>query len=198
MPVLYCQLKKILVGSVLGSLKEYTLSLGHWGWIVAIDVVYSVTGLVLDVSRTTDFPTWAWLAPLIVALVVAPFIAFHRLRLKRDDLMSVLDVRRKRKEIADKLAEFYISGDEIKQEIIKDGFSGDARALYRSWSEPLTAYFRDNPDELGQARLLSLVPRDDGLTINKVDLGDEEREGVYYLFVIQLNNLVKLADEFVR
>ena len=183
---------------VLASFKEYVLSLGHWGWIVAVDVAYSIVGFALDVSGVTNFPREAWLIPLIAALVIAPFIAFHRLRLKRDALRDALDARRKRKEVADKLAEFYVSGDKIKQEIIKDGFSGDALALHRGWSEPLMAYFRDNPDELGQARLLSLIPRDDSLIMNQVDLGNEEREGVYYLFVIQLNNLFKLVEEFAR
>jgi hypothetical protein len=183
---------------VLVSFKEYILSLGHWGWVVAVDVVYSVTGLVLDVSGVASIPTKAWLIPLIVALAIAPFIAFHKLRLKRDALQDTLDARRKRKKIADKLADFYITGDEIKREIVKDGFSGDAQALYKGWSEPLVAYFRANPDELGQARLLSLVPRDDSLIVHEVDLGDREREGVYYLFIIQLSNLFKLVEEFTR
>ena len=187
-----------MVKLVLASFKEYILSLGHWGWVVAIDVAYSVAGFVLDVSGATNFPTEAWLIPLIVALVVAPFIAFHKLKLKRDALQDTLDIRRRRKEIADKLAEFYISGDKIKQEIIKDGFGGDALALHRGWAEPLMAYFRNNPDELGQARLLSLIPRDDSLVMHEVELGDKEREAVYYLFIIQLNNLLKLVEEYAQ
>jgi len=130
--------------------------------------------------------------------VIAPFIAFHKLRIKRDKLQTAINNKERRKAIADKLAEFYISGDKLKQAIIKDGFNGDALALHRSWTVPVMAYFRANPDELGQARLLSLIPRDDSLILNKVNVGDEKREGMYYLFVIQLNNLFKLIEEFIR
>jgi len=42
------------------SLGEYALSLGYWGWVVAVDVVYSITSMALDVSNKADFPMWAW------------------------------------------------------------------------------------------------------------------------------------------
>lgn len=185
---------------VLVSLKEYVLSLGHWGWVVAIDVVYSVTGFVLDVSDAVSIPTEAWLIPLIVALVVAPFIAFHKLRLKRDALQDTLDVRRRRKEIADKLASLYLGGSRAKKTLADSTFSGDAVKLHGDWSAPLIEYFRANSDELGESRLLSLVPDNRDLILFGV--ADSQGETtmpsyVHSLWTLQLENLRKLIEEFL-
>ena len=72
------------------SLREYVLSLGHWGWVVAVDLVGSVTGWYLDISNTVDIPMWVWLVPLLAALAIAPFLAFHRMRIDKDRLQSSL------------------------------------------------------------------------------------------------------------
>ncbi len=54
------------------------------------DFVWSGIGLYLDVSGTTGIPMWAWLVPLILGLVVAPFLSFHKVRVKRDELKNKL------------------------------------------------------------------------------------------------------------
>jgi len=73
------------------SFTEYITALGHWGWIVLVDIFSGISGAYLDVSDTWGFPTWLWIILLGIALVLVPFIAFHRLRIKRDDIQGTLD-----------------------------------------------------------------------------------------------------------
>ena len=73
------------------SFIEYIISLGRWGWLVLIDVISGVTGAYLDISGKWGFPTWVWILLLGIAFVVVPFIAFHKLRLRQDELQSELD-----------------------------------------------------------------------------------------------------------
>ena len=75
------------------SLKEYVSGLGRWVWAVGVGVILSVAGGVLDVFTDLEVPTWAWLLVAYVTAIVAPFIAFHRLRIRRDALQDSLDNR---------------------------------------------------------------------------------------------------------
>lgn len=68
------------------SLKEYIVSLGIWGWVVLVDIISSAVGGYLDVSGTVNVPAWLWFGLLIIGLIVAPFIAFHKIRIQRDNI----------------------------------------------------------------------------------------------------------------
>lgn len=76
------------------SLKEYVTALGHWGWIVLVDIFSGITGAYLDVSGIEGFPTWLWVTLLGIALIISPFIAFHKLRKQRDELVTSLEKRK--------------------------------------------------------------------------------------------------------
>lgn len=83
------------------SLREYVVSLGIWGWVVLIDVIGSIVGGYLDISGNVNIPIWVWLSLLLLGLLIAPFIAFHRLRIQRDNINKELknqewEYRRKR------------------------------------------------------------------------------------------------------
>lgn len=55
-----------------------------------MDISAGITGAYLDISGKASFPTLLWLLLLGLGLIIAPFIAFHNLRLKRDELNSKL------------------------------------------------------------------------------------------------------------
>ena len=83
------------------SLKEYIAFLGKAGWVVLVDIIGSSIGGYLDVSGNANIPTWLWLGFLLLGLLIAPFIAFHKLRVQRDNIQSELknhewEYRRKR------------------------------------------------------------------------------------------------------
>jgi hypothetical protein len=73
------------------SLKEYVTSLGRWGWVVIIDFILAGTGAYLDITNAAPIPMWVWITLGLVGLMVAPFIAFHKLRCKRDEIRTELD-----------------------------------------------------------------------------------------------------------
>ena len=67
------------------SFVEYITALGHWGWVVFVSVISSTIGTIRlaieDVPMTQNF--WLWI--LIIVLLVVPFIAFHKVRVQRDE-----------------------------------------------------------------------------------------------------------------
>lgn len=73
------------------SLREYITALGHWGWLVLVDVFSGLVGAYLDISGSKwGVPTWIWITLLGIAFVIVPFIAFHKLRIKRDEMREQL------------------------------------------------------------------------------------------------------------
>ncbi len=73
------------------SLVEYLPSFGKSGWAVLVGVFASASGLVLAVTRGDGYPPWFWLTLLFVGLIIGPFLAFHRVRDKRDDYAKRVD-----------------------------------------------------------------------------------------------------------
>lgn len=68
------------------SICEYLAAFGYWVYVVLVANVAGIAGLFLNVSNATSgFPTWLWVALLTGGLVVAPFLAFHKMRVQRDD-----------------------------------------------------------------------------------------------------------------
>ncbi|MHB8084701.1 MAG: hypothetical protein ACYDHZ_02610 [Dehalococcoidia bacterium] len=71
------------------SAGEYISSLGHWGWIVLVGVLQAIWGLVSPIFGINYSPV-IWITLLFLTLMIAPFIAFHKMRLDRDDLREKL------------------------------------------------------------------------------------------------------------
>ena len=57
-----------------------------------VDIVGSGVGGYLDISQRVSIPTVLWLCFLIVGLLIAPFLAFHTIRKKRDELQAQLNI----------------------------------------------------------------------------------------------------------
>ena len=79
------------------SFTEYILSLGRWIWIVLVDILLAITGAYLDISEKVGFPTWLWVTLLGIALVIAPFLSFHKLRKERDELKKIVEKKEQNK-----------------------------------------------------------------------------------------------------
>jgi hypothetical protein len=77
------------------SIREYFKSFGR-GWVaVLIDYILTPIGAYLDMSGHATFPTPLWITLAVIAGIVAPIIAFHRLREDRDALKGRLEGRPK-------------------------------------------------------------------------------------------------------
>jgi hypothetical protein len=77
------------------SLKEYITALGHWGWVVAVILVGDIYGIISSYLSSSNanfvLPIWAWWVILVVILILSPFIAFHKLRLAKDESQNKLE-----------------------------------------------------------------------------------------------------------
>ena len=79
------------------SLSEYLRGLFHLGWLMLIGLLAAPVGFDLDVGQTTGWTpielphsVWRalWVIGLVVVLLIAPFLAYHKLRLERDALRA--------------------------------------------------------------------------------------------------------------
>jgi hypothetical protein len=74
------------------SFSEYIPAVFRWWWAM---VVSGIGGVLGAVATTTDkgvlLPAWGWFVISVVALSVAQFLAFHKVRVQRDELKRQLD-----------------------------------------------------------------------------------------------------------
>lgn len=82
------------------SFKEYITALGRWGWVVVADIILTGAGAYLDLSSGI-IPTWVWITLGLLALIIAPFVAFHKLRVQRDKLKAEKDSKESKVELTD-------------------------------------------------------------------------------------------------
>jgi len=68
------------------SVKEYFLAYGRWFVVLLLGPIIGVVGLGLDISGKVTFPAGVWVDAILVAAVAAPLVAFHRVRVERDEL----------------------------------------------------------------------------------------------------------------
>lgn len=64
------------------SLKEYFPLVGKWWWILVMSVGGAIIGAGFDVWGW-DFPDWAWVLIAVSGVLMAQFLAFHAMRVKR-------------------------------------------------------------------------------------------------------------------
>ncbi len=187
-----------------------------WGWWKMGAAVFALVGaydLVQGQVPTASLPSlervaswWDWRVWFILALVFGligtmegTYRYVKRLRVTIGELESKLDNKVKRKSIADNLAEFYVSGVKLNQRIIEKEFDEDAMALSKTWAMKVIEYFRKNPYELGESRVLAFIPDDTDLvsmsTPNALDMKDETHYA-HLLLRVQLGHLKKVVEEF--
>jgi hypothetical protein len=71
------------------SLREYVPTIIRPVWAVIVGGIGGVLG-VLDLTRQINVPLWFWLASGLIVLSAAQFSAFHKARLRRDELEGLM------------------------------------------------------------------------------------------------------------
>jgi hypothetical protein len=98
------------------SFREYVKALGFWGLIVIAPIILDIIGVYQLASNNNDFtgvPSWVWFQIAFIFLLVIPFIAFHKLRLKlEENEKEIARLKSNRPEITTKIVkdnkDFYI------------------------------------------------------------------------------------------
>jgi hypothetical protein len=76
------------------ALTLYTRYLGIWGWILIGLDLFTALGafeFYTKIPVLKNLPTWGWLIILVIGLLIAPFFAFHKLRLKSEEIKLELE-----------------------------------------------------------------------------------------------------------
>lgn len=109
----------------------------------------------------------------------------------------------RKKEITDRLGNFYLDGELIKNNISSNEFTGDSVSLVRDWSESLKEYFLSNSDYLGTTKLLMLRPRQSDWfvynqeTLLSIGMSDERIYSFRHIS-IELEKLLDLLGELLK
>lgn len=70
------------------SFKEYITALGYWGLVVIAPIILDTIGIyqLATNSQVVGLPAWIWFQVAFVFLLLIPFIAFHKVRVRVDNL----------------------------------------------------------------------------------------------------------------
>src|SRR5271170_3308949 len=78
--------------SMFKTTKEFIRAIGQWWWVVTIDwMVGAVVGTAQSFGRLSSLPAWTPYVVAFIGFIFACFVAFHRLRVERDDLSKKLE-----------------------------------------------------------------------------------------------------------
>lgn len=146
-------------------------------------------------------PNWLPLVFFIMAGGIIIWLFVYLVSGRNDDIK----LRKKRREIANKLSEFYLSGEDIKRKFKTNDFNDDAIAIARKWTESVESYFSANPNELGLARLISLRPRQIDWFVfgqfNPLSQPSDRQDKNTYAYrhiSIEMEKLADLMEEFLK
>lgn len=82
--------------------------------IPAIDCIFKLS------EQAPIIPNWVWWVMGILGLPIAQFLAFHKVRIKRDELQKQLDNRAKRKDIRETLGIFLHEGEQLRGKCVNE------------------------------------------------------------------------------
>jgi hypothetical protein len=170
-----------------------------WSLLNLILIFITLGFAAMSTSPVFNTPIWLPWIFFGLAFVIVMWLVIHLILSWNTE--KALQVRRKA--VVDKLSEFYAAGDNIKTKFRENDFGSSALVMKNKWSESVSNYFRQNPDDLGDARLISLRPRQsDWFVYSHFNpFGDNKRDEKYYAFQalsIEMEKLTDLIEEFLR
>lgn len=219
--------------SIIQSVKEYTTALGVWGWLViACAILGEVVTITLFFVGLYHAPMpegtgpWIWtvLSAIILALVVVPFLAFHKQRLTYverrkklvsetaqlqsvhavelrevndacDDLKRRLEDRESRSQIRNAIAELLHEGGQLtRKRMANDAEYDEWKSNVQSWIHRLVQYVNEH---IGKADAIMVADRT-GIQAGMYQHSYREPEHSNMISgVVRLcENLKRLLDKF--
>lgn len=146
------------------SLKEYVPAIFRWWWVLVVFMIGDIAGIALTMWRNIEVPFWCWILLFLIGFVIAQFLAFHDVRIKRDEaIIKLHEIEKSRPEIVFKKSgewQFYTSGKET----------------YRA----LQIWFVNNPEIASE----SSVAKDVSGIITFYDIGMKSKFEIYGCFTV--------------
>ena len=174
-----------------------------WGVEVVMVAIFGGLAVLLtpenaDKFTSAIYPAIGVVSGAVVGLgviyLIMLFVAPYKQRNEARRLLS--EIPSKRKVIANKLADYYISGREISLMIAEDSFKGDVVSLVQDWAKPLMDYCYSEPDILGKSTIARLSPRVSDWGIFGTDrLSGKDRDYAFRDLSIKLEKLLDLIME---
>jgi len=165
-------------------------------WMI---ITLVLTLVVLGFAAMSTSPPFAVPSWLPIVFFVAAFGVMVWL------FVSLVRSKTRRRSIVDRLSGLYLEAEDIRSQLKRSDFSEDAIGLATKWAQSVAEYFREKPDELGEARLISLRPRQSDWFVYRDfnPLGEDEEQGrersyVFQHISIEMEKLADLIAEFLR
>jgi hypothetical protein len=131
------------------SLKEYSAALGYWGLIVIAPVILDIIGVyqLAIGSQFTGIPSWIWFQIAFVFLLLIPFIAFHKVRIRVDNLTED-----RRRELARLILQVRDAAGKVVLHHMAIGLTDEVKQLHVKCNEILTLLNREGEVDGGEIK----------------------------------------------
>jgi hypothetical protein len=115
------------------SLREYFTALGYWGLIVIAPIILNMIGVYQLISKKqiAEVQSWVWFQVAFVLLLIIPFIAFHRVRMRLQNITEnrARELARLILEVRDKAAKVVMRKQIQNQAELMDDYNLYSNAL---------------------------------------------------------------------
>ncbi|HEY60778.1 MAG TPA: hypothetical protein G4N92_08890 [Anaerolineae bacterium] len=98
------------------TLKEYFLLIRIWLIVWILDIAGLVQSYLFNIPYLKRFPREVWIGSFILFLLIGNISAFHKLRVRRDDLTEKLNTRERIEKTLENLAKLREKGVAIRHE----------------------------------------------------------------------------------
>jgi len=123
------------------SLKEYVAALGYLGLIVIVPIFLDILGIYQIASNTQvlNIPSWVWFLIALVLFLIIPFVAFHRMRIRLQNVTEsrARELARLILEVRDKAAKAVMRGQ------IQNPTQAELMDAYNLYSDALETLHRE-------------------------------------------------------
>jgi MFS family permease len=123
----------------LKSISEYFPSFGRWAWVLLVDFLVAGAQIVADLLGSLFLPSWVWQAQVGITLVIAPLIAFHKVRLNRDAARKQLKFREWMRGLLLDLAQHRSAGVALRNQALQPL----RRNIFTSWAAQVQQWHND-------------------------------------------------------
>ena len=164
-----------MLNSMLNSIGAYFFAVLYWWWVMVLGVILPTIDYVVKLGdKVPNIPNWALWTSGILGIVIAQFLAFHKVRMERERITN--ELRQHENTHPDAEVEVICDGNSLCLDVKNSGHGkGDFQAQILQWqnvtlnpkmdgaydamwlnnnNEPNAKTCRLIPDQRGRGRLL--------------------------------------------
>ncbi len=178
--------------SLLASFKAYAAELGGWIWVLFFDGVAAILGLYLDITSAGPLANWIWWLAILTVALLAPFVTFHRQRLKAAELQTQLSAQQDKKNALNRLGDLLRDGHDL------DGQKLHSESEVKEWKQRLDSWIESVRLEIAATRSTAEAQQFSVQAANWTGSSDHRAfDGLHNDGLVQLGCCLRWLNHFI-